>query len=145
MSRSWLPSGWKIGSRLKQLLRLPRAEVLAIAGIALLAFVIALAVLSSAAAGRSRRAAAQTEEESARAKKKPLLTMEELALGAEDFILPPLDRPEPRLEYVPFRPRLKRWSADLAAKYWVAPRDVATEIVQTINDQNMQRLFQDVP
>ena len=56
-----------------------------------------------------------------------------------------LDRPGPRLEYVPFRPRLKRWSAELAAKYWVAPREVATEIVQTINDQNIQRLFQDVP
>jgi hypothetical protein len=119
--------------------------VLAVVGVAVLAFVVTLAVISSAAAGRSRSAAAQTAEESARAKKKPLLTMQELALGAEDFILPPLDRPEPRLEYVPFRPRLKRWSADLAAKYWVTPRDVATEIVQTVNDQNMQRLFQDVP
>ena len=145
MSRSWLPSGWKIGSRLKQLLRLPRAEVLAVAGAALLAFVITLAIVASAAAGRSRRAAAQAAEESAREKKKPLLTMEELALGAEDFILPPLDRPEAKMEYVPFRPRLKRWSAGMASKYWVAPRDIAAEIVETINDQNMQRLFQEVP
>jgi hypothetical protein len=119
--------------------------VLAIAGIALLAFVITLFVVASSAAGRSRRAAAQALEESARAKKRPLLTTEELALGAEDFILPRLDRPEPKLEYVPFRPRLSKWSADLASKYWVAPRDIAAEIVETINDQNMERLFQDVP
>ena len=119
--------------------------MLAIAGVAVLALVITIAVASSAAGGRARRAAAQAAEESARTKKKPVLTMEELALGAEDFILPPLDRPEGKLEYVPFRPRLKRWSAELVSKYWVAPRDVATEIVQTINDQKMQRLFQDVP
>jgi hypothetical protein len=119
--------------------------VLGVAGVAVLALVITLAVVSSAANGRARRAAAQAAEESARAKKKPLLTMEELALGAEDFILPPLDRPEKKLEYVPFRPRLTRWSAELVAKYWVAPRDVAAEIVQAINDRRMQRLFQDVP
>jgi hypothetical protein len=140
-----LPSGWKIGNRLKQLIRLPRAEVLAVAGVALLAFVITLTVLASSAAGRSRRAAAQALEESARAKRQPLLTTEELALGAEDFILPPLDRPEAKPEYAPFRPRLTRWSQDLASKYWVAPRDIAAEIVESINDQNMQRLFQDVP
>jgi hypothetical protein len=119
--------------------------VLAIAGVALLAFVITLVIVASAAAGRARRASAQAAEESARQKKKPLLTMEELALGAEDFILPPLDRPEGKQQYAPFRPRLTRWSADLASKYWVSPRDIATEIVETINDQNMQRLFQDVP
>ena len=140
-----MPSGWKIGSRLKQLIRLPRAEVLAVAGVALLAFVITLAVAASAASGRARRASAQAAEDSAREKKKPLLTMEELALGAEDFILPPLDRPEAQQQYAPFRPRLTRWSADLASKYWVAPRDIATEIVETINDQNARRLFQDVP
>ncbi len=140
-----MPSGWKIGSRLKQLIRLPRVEVLAVAGVALLAFVITLAVLASAAAGQSRRAAAQALQESARAMKKPLLTTEDLALGAEDFILPPVDRPEAGMEYAPFRPRLTRWSSEEAAKYWVAPRDIAAEIVASINDQNMQRLFQDVP
>jgi len=119
--------------------------VLVVAGIALLAFVITLSVLATSAAGRARQAATQAAEESVRAKKQPLLTTEELALGAEDFILPPLDRPEAKLEYAPFRPRLTRWSADLAAKYWVEPRDIAAEIVESINDQNMQRLFQDVP
>jgi len=119
--------------------------VLAVAGVALLAFVITLAVTASAAAGRARRASAQAAAESAREKNKPLLTMQELALGAEDFILPPLDRPEAKQRYVPFRPRLTRWSAELASKYWVSPRDIATEIVERINDQDIERLFQDVP
>ena len=145
MSRSWLPSGWKTANRLKQLIPRPRVEVLAVVGVALLAFVITLSVVASRTAERTRRAAAQARQESARANKKPLVTTEELALGAEDFVLPPLDRPEARMEYVPFRPRLTRWSQDLASKYWVAPRDIATEIVESINDRNMQRLFQDVP
>ncbi len=119
--------------------------MLAVAGVALLAFVITLAVLASSAAARSRRQAAQAAEESARAQKQPLLTAEELALSTEDFILPSLDRPAVKLEYVPFRPRLTRWSADIAAKYWVAPRDIASGIIQSVNDQNMERLFEDVP
>ena len=119
--------------------------MLAVAGVALLAFVITLSVVASTTAERSRRAAAQALQESARMKKPPLLTTEELALGAEDFILPPLDRPEAGPAYVPYRPRLTRWSQDLASKYWVAPRDIATEIVESINDRNTQRLFEDVP
>jgi hypothetical protein len=140
-----LPSGWKIGNRLNKLIPRLRVEVLAIVGFALVAFVITLGVVASSAAGRSRRAAAPTLEQNARAGKEPLITTEELALGAEDFILPPLDRPGARLEYTPFRPRISRWSHELASKYWVSPRDIAAELVESINDQNMQRLFQDVP
>jgi hypothetical protein len=117
--------------------------VLAVAAAALLAFVITLSVLAASAAGRSRKAAAQEREESA-LMKKPLVTMEELALGAEDFILPALERPEELPQYVPFRPRMKKWSDELAARYWVSPRDIAAEIVGSVNDQNIQRLFQDV-
>jgi hypothetical protein len=142
VSRSWLPSGWKTGNRLKQL---PRVEILAVVGIALLAFVITLAVLASSTAARTRREAAQAREDGARLKKKPLLTAEELALGSEDFILPPLDRAPAGMRYAPFRPRLTRWSAELAAKYWVAPRDIAAEIIASMNDRDMQRLFEDVP
>ena len=90
MSRSWWPSGWKIGSRLRQLVPLPRPEVLAVAAVALVAFVITLSVVASSAAARSRRAAAQALEESRRAQKRPVLTTEELALGVEDFMLPAL-------------------------------------------------------
>jgi hypothetical protein len=137
-----LPSGWKIGNRLK---RLPRVEILAVVGVAVLAFVITLSVLASSTAARARREAAQAREDGARAKKKPPLTAEELALSSEDFILPAPQPPAAGLRYTPFRPRLTRWSAELAAKYWVSPRDIAAEIVQSMNDQNMQRLFQDVP
>ena len=114
-------------------------------GVALLAFVITLAVAVSSAAARTRREAAQAREESARPKKQPMLTAEDLALSPEDFLLPPLDRPAAKMQYAPFRPRITRWSADLAAKYWVAPRDIAAEIVESINDRNMERLFRDVP
>ena len=137
-----MPSGWKIANRLKPH---PRVEVLAIVGVALVAFVITLVVTVSSAGVRSRRAAAQASDESARSRRQPLLTAAELDLGYEDFILPPLNRPPAEPQYVPFRPRLTRWSASLAAKYWVSPRDIAAEIVGSINDQNMQRLFQDVP
>ncbi len=119
--------------------------MLAVAGAALLALVITLSVVASTTAERSRRAAAQALQESARTQKAPLLTIGELALGAEDFILPPLERPATGPEYAPYRPRLTRWSQDLASKYWVAPRDIATDIVESANDRNIRRLFQDVP
>jgi hypothetical protein len=112
--------------------------------VALVAFVITLSILVSGTAARSRRAAAQALEESRRAQKKPLLSAEELALGVEDFMLPEYQRPESAPKYAPFRPRLARWSAEAAARYWVPPRDIALELVQSMNDQSIQRLFQDV-
>jgi len=144
VSPSWWPSGWKIGSRLRQLIRLPRVEVLAVAAACLLAFVITLSVLASSSAGRSRQAA-QALEESRREKKPPAFTAEDLALGAEDFLLPSLEPPVLQPRYAPFRPRQSRWSAEQAAKYWVSPRDIATEMVESMNDRTIQRLFQDVP
>jgi len=114
-------------------------------GASVLAFVITLAVVVPSAGDRARRAASTAKEQGARRKMPPLLTAEELALGSEDFILPSLDLPTDGMHYAPFRPRITRWSADLAAKYWVSPRDIAAEIIQSVNDQNMQRLFQDIP
>ena len=111
----------------------------------MLAFVITLAVVVPSAGNRARRAAADARDEGAGQGKPPLLTAEELALGSEDFILPSLDLPADGMRYAPFRPRIMRWSADLAAKYWVSPRDIAAEIIQSVNDRNMQRLFQDIP
>jgi hypothetical protein len=116
-----------------------------VVGVTLLAFVITLSVAVSSTAARMRREAAQAREESMRPKKQPLLTAEDLALSPEDFLLPPMDQPASKMRYTPFRPRITRWNADLAAKYWVEPREIAAEIVESINDQNMQRLFQDVP
>ena len=110
----------------------------------MLAFVVTLTVMASSAAARSRRAADLARQDRQLGQKKPLLTSEELALSVEDFMLPAPPRPETEPRYVPFRPRLSRWSAELAAKYWVPPRDIAQEIVQSLNDQYVQRLFQDV-
>ena len=144
MSRSWLPSGWKIGSRLRRL-RLPRAEVLVLLGAALVALVISLSIVASSSAARSRRAAEMAQQERLRQKKTPAFTLEDLALGPEDFLLPSLQGPSLEPRYAPFRPRLSRWSAEQASKYWVSPRDIATEMVQSMNDRAIERLFHDVP
>ena len=111
---------------------------------AVAAFVITLAVLLHSTATRARQSAATAREEALRAQRKPLLTAEDLALGAEDFMLPPPPPMESEPRYVPFRPRLARWSAEIAGRYWVPPRDIATEIVEAMNDRYMERLFQDV-
>jgi hypothetical protein len=110
-----------------------------------LAFVITLSVLGSSSAARSRRAAAQAQEESRRQKQPPAFTAEDLALGEQDFLLPSMESPVLQPRYAPFRPRQSRWSAEQAAKYWVSPRDIAGEMVQSMNDRTIQRLFQDVP
>ena len=111
----------------------------------MIAFVITLSVLASSSAARARQASAQAAEESRRAKKPPAFTAEDLALGAEDFLLPSLESPVLEPRYAPFRPRQSQWSVEQAAKYWVAPRDIATEMVESTNDRTIQRLFQDVP
>ena len=111
---------------------------------AVLAFVITLSVLASSTAARARRDAAQARGATRERRRSPL-TAEELALGSEDFILPRLEPPAARDALHALPAPSHRWSAELAAKYWVSPRDIAAEIVQSMNDQNMQRLFQDVP
>jgi hypothetical protein len=129
----------------KPFVRLPRFEVLIIAGAALLAFVITLVVVASSSGARARRVAAEVAAERLQHEKPPALTPEELALTPEDFLLPSFEPVARSLEYVPYRPRLQRWNPELVDKYWIAPRDIAQEIVGSINDQNMQRLFQKVP
>jgi hypothetical protein len=129
----------------KPFIRLPRTEILIIAGAALVAFVITLAVVTSGSGARAGRAAAEAAAERLQNKKPPALSAEELALSPEDFMLPSMEPVERSLEYVPFRPRLQRWSPALVDRFWIAPRDIATEIVGSINDQNMQQLFQKVP
>ncbi len=114
------------------------------AGVALAAFLITLMIAASSAAARARQAAAQSREEARRAQKAPILTTEELALSVDDFILPPPPPTETEPRYVPFRPRQTRWSAEAADRYWVAPRQIATEIVESMNDASMERLFRDV-
>jgi hypothetical protein len=118
--------------------------VLIIAAACVLAFVITLSVLASSSAARARKAAAEAQQ-SRRARAPAALTAEDLALGTDDFLLPSTEPPVLQPSYAPFRPRSARWSAEQVAKYWVAPRRIATEMVQSMNDQAVQRLFQDVP
>ena len=130
---------------MKQFLRLPRREVLVIAGAAVLAFVITLAIMGAGAANRTRRIRAEQREEIARAQKPPALTAEELALTPEDFLLPDLQVPEQSFRYVPYRPQVQRWNAQMVRSYWIEPRQIAIDIIASINDQAMQQLFEKVP
>jgi hypothetical protein len=124
---------------------LPRTEILVIAGVCVLAFAVTLAVVGGAAAARARRASAEALLDRQAARKPSLLSAEDLAITPEDFLLPTIAEADTRLLYAPFRPRLARWNPELIRKYWVPPREIAAEIVESINDQNMQRLFQNVP
>ena len=65
--------------------------------------------------------------------------------SVQDFDLPaPVGVDQP-LTYQPFRPRERRWTQEEIRKYWVAPRDIAIDLVSRANDQAMARLFQDIP
>jgi hypothetical protein len=129
----------------KQFLRLPRREVLFVAGAALLSFVITLAIVASGTRGRLRNAEAAQRAEIARTRKAPALSSEELSLAAEDFLLPGLKTLDTSPTYTPFRPRLPRWSRQMVAAWWISPREIALEIVASINDTNMERLLEKVP
>jgi len=140
-----LPFGWRTGRGVKQFLRLPRREVLIVAGAALLSFVITLSIVASGARGRLRSAEEAQRAEKGRAQKPPALSSEELSLTADDFLLPKLTPLGTSPTYTPFRPRLPRWSRHMVAAYWISPREIALEIIASINDANMQRLFEKVP
>lgn len=129
---------------MKQFLRLPRREVLIIAGATVLAFIITLAVISSSEGARSRRLVAEERQALERTQKPPALASDELALTPEDFLLPLPQSPEKTPHYVPFRLRLTQWSAEAVGKYWIPPRQITLELLQAANDQNMRRLFEKV-
>ncbi len=121
--------------------RLPRPEILIIAGTAFLAFVITLAVLASHAHAVSVAAL----QERQRAAPRPLLSADELEITPEDYMVPDLSPTDPGPQYVPYRPRLPKWNQELVQKYWVDPREIVKEVVGSINDRNMEQLFQSVP
>ena len=130
---------------MKPFLRLPRREILIVAGVALLAFVVTLVVMASSYGGRARRRAQEARQELERTRTPPVLSAAELELTPDDFLLPPAPTVDTRLSYVPFRPRLERWSAEMVGKYWIPPRDIAIDILKSVNDANMERLLQGVP
>jgi hypothetical protein len=125
--------------------RLPRREVLVIAGAALAAFAVTLAIMGAGVRARSQRTQAEQRAESPRAQKPPVLSPEEMTLAAEDFLLPDLGVPPKEPAYIPYRPRLQRWNEQVAGAFWVPPRTIAADIIASINDRAMQQLFEKVP
>jgi hypothetical protein len=116
-----------------------------IAGVAIIAFAVTLGIMGARVRGRSFRAQEAQRAELARTQKQPALSSEEMTLAPEDFLLPDLRAPVQDLAYVPYRPRLQRWNAQVAGTYWVAPRQIAIDIIASINDQAMLRLVDKVP
>jgi hypothetical protein len=126
-------------------LRLPRREILYVAGAALAAFVITLTVLGSTSAAQRRRLAEQAKLDLAQRRGSSLLSKEDLALTVEDFIYPELGPSREPARYELFRPPAAKWSAEQIAKYWIEPRAIALEIISTINDRGIEQLFEKVP
>ena len=131
-------------SAVRQSPRLPRREVLVVLGLGLAAFIITLSVLASRPAADVRGRAAQVLKERQAAIAGPSLTAQELALAPDDFMLPA----EPGRHapaYIPWRPRTPVWTKEMIDTWWIPPRAIAADILGTVNDQAMQRLFDKVP
>jgi hypothetical protein len=125
--------------------RLPRREVLVIAGAAIVAFAVTLGILGARVRGREDRVQQYQREEKARTQKPPVLTPAETTLSVDDFLLPESPAPSRGTGYVPYRPRLVRWSPQAVSAYWISPRQIAIDIIASINDQEVQRLLERVP
>ena len=96
----------------------------------LLAFIVTLAVMASSVGARSRRRAqeARQELETTAHAARPV-SARSLTLTPDDFLLPQASAVDTDLPYVPFRPRLEKWSAEMAGKYWIPPRDIAIDVL----------------
>ena len=78
-------------------------------------------------------------------RKAPVLSSQDLAVTADDFLLPVVAGPRESPTYTPFRPRLSRWSDEMIRPYWVPPRDIAMDVLKSMNDLDMEKLFEKVP
>ncbi len=123
--------------RFSSTIRLPRREVIFVAAAGVLAAVVTLIVLVASFNAQERRAsraqAAATTAGPAPAE-----------LSVDDFLLPSLHPAGVVPDYYPFRPRLQRWSRENVEKFWVSPRQIATDAIGTINDRNMEGMFEKV-
>ena len=158
-----MPFGWKTGREVKLSLRLPppekiwgalrsgvaflragkhfpaRREVLIIAALAGASVVVTLIVMAVPFNERQTRAVLQPRQA-----QKQASAFTENVLTPEDFDLPPLPRSDQPPDYYFFRPRLSKWSKENVEKFWVPPRQIATDTIETINDKNMESLFEKV-
>jgi len=145
VSRNLSPFAWIARIRGRLHVRWPRFEVVLIVGVALVAFVITLVAVASASGARAKKAAQVAPPETVSRASAAALRPEDLGISADDFMLPTVAAIDGAEHYEPFRPRLQKWSPALIARYWIPPRQIATEIVSSLNDQNMRQLFEKVP
>jgi hypothetical protein len=113
-------------------------------GLGLAAFIITLSVMASRAAADARGRAAQAVKEQQAAAPGPALTTQELALAPDDFMLP-TEQGRRLPAYIPWRPRTPVWTKEMVDTWWIPPREIAADMLGTVNDQAMQRLFEKVP
>jgi hypothetical protein len=102
-------------------------------------------VVVSASGARARKAARDLLNTPAPIVASPGLHPEDFGLTVDDFLLPTATTNDTTVRYTPFRQRLTKWTPQQVAKYWISPREIATEIVASLNDQNVGRLFEKVP
>ena len=122
-----------------QRVRLPRREVLVVAAAGVLAAVVTLIVLVASFNAQERRRPQQAARPGVAAP-----STVEGELSVDDFLLPSLHSANAIPDYYPFRPRLSRWSRENAERFWVSPRQIATEKMGIIDDKNMESMFEKV-
>jgi len=118
-----------------------RREVLFIAAVAFLSVVVTLIVLTVSSNARERRTADQARQKQG----KVAVSGEEGALSVDDFLLPAAPQAEQPPAYYPFRPPVLKWTRENVDKFWVPPRRIAADAIGTINDRNMENMFEKVP
>jgi len=132
-------------SRTEALRRVPlpsvRREVVLIAALALASAVVTLIVLTISFNARERRAPDEASDIHGRG----TIAQAKDELSFDDFILPAAPQADKPVEYYPFRPRLPRWTKENMDKFWVSPRQIATDTIGIINDRNMESFFEKVP
>lgn len=118
-----------------------RPEVLIIAAAGVASAVITLIVLTVSFNSREHRAVELAKEPPGSGQATSRAADE---LSVDDFIFPTLPPADSMPDYYPFRPRLHRWSREDVEKYWVSPRQIAIDTIATINDRNMESMFEKV-
>jgi hypothetical protein len=118
-----------------------RREVLFITATAFLSVVVTLIVLTVSSNTRERRAAAEVPQKQGEV----AVSGGEGALSVDDFLLPAAPQAEQPPAYYAFRLPVLKWTRENVDKFWVAPRDIAGETIGTINDRNMENMFEKIP
>lgn len=112
-----------------------RLILLIIAGVTLLAVIIAVSV---SLIGNARRASIAAREEAAaleRQNQGALPFIDELEMRREDIVIPPSLDMIWRGRYRPYEPQRRQWSTDDVKKYLYDPRELGGENLRKANQQ----------